>query len=201
MTTNIDFLKLGNIANEADANNAFHRIAKELLTNHGIKVNNSVYRMTEIEFYLYHPSHLDPSVHCNEKQLNFGSWYFHREKQASLKFSFKGMDLVFGDNDTVNNQKYYGGILIRGIHKIGEEKEVYGPSNTVKRILEEYGVEKVVDLGDNKYKLDGPVQLVNLVTPVEKLYTFPRVGLKNYDQKWIDIQYRFRPDSKGKKGK
>lgn len=206
MPIDIDFLEIDTCE---DIELKFEKIAKKLFKSYGIKLGDNVYRFIEIEFYLNHPEHEDPSVHCSEQQKNFGTWYFHREKQATLNFTFKGIDLVFGKDE------YYGGILIRAIQNINEENEVYGPSNTVKRMLEEHKVKEVKELGEKRYKLRGPIKLINFKEEIEEedfdkhkkfvsengIYRGPRIGLKNYDKEWLDIKYRYRLGNRGKEKK
>lgn len=85
------------------------------------------YRITEIEIY-YHDKdlHPDPYVHCANEQLFAGNWYFNGA----------GLDITFGDYE----RKIYGGILIRGIMKFGENpRYISGPSNVLKEIFSSVG--------------------------------------------------------------
>lgn len=102
---------------------SFDEIANKLFNNYVIQVNNSIYRLIDIEFYYYSEiSHKDIYAHKHYLQQNNGHWYFHSS----------GVDITFGDG--IN----YGGILIRAIAKISEkgkkenhniEKEIHGPIN------------------------------------------------------------------------
>jgi hypothetical protein len=86
-------------------------------------VNESFYRLIDLEFYYYAESvHEDVYAHQHETQLESGKWYFHGS----------GIDITFG------NGKHFSGILIRAIAKISSkgqksnyfiEKEIHGPLN------------------------------------------------------------------------
>ena len=80
----------------------FKKIAKALMTEFVIKINETEFYLTEIEFYcktIKNDSHQDPYVHGDDLQKEFGKWYFHGS----------GLDITFG------NENFYGGILLRGI--------------------------------------------------------------------------------------
>lgn len=90
-------------------------------------VADQPYRITELEVY-YHDkdNHPDPYVHCSSEQLFAGNWYFNGA----------GLDITFGDYE----KKIYGGLLIRGIMKFGENpRYISGPSNVLKEIFSNIG--------------------------------------------------------------
>ena len=100
----------------------FKRIANDLLNKWVLKVEDALYRITELEFYYTNGnSHNDTYIHGHDLQKQKGKWYFHGS----------GIDLTFGDGES------HGGILIRAIYKInqGEEKYCYGPLNCVTEIF------------------------------------------------------------------
>ncbi len=93
---------------------SFDRIAEDLITNWNLKVNDSLYTFTELEFYFFkYNIHEDIATH--EHDYGEGKWRFH----------LQGLDITF---PTTNNSD--GGILLRGI-KSGNEF-INGP----KRVLE-----------------------------------------------------------------
>ncbi len=102
---------------------SFSAIAERLLKNYKLQVNESWYRLLDIEFYYYAEGlYEDVYAHKHEAQLEAGKWYFHGS----------GIDITFGD------RRNYGGILIRAIGKISAdagrsrhfiEKEIHGPIN------------------------------------------------------------------------
>jgi hypothetical protein len=116
-------------------NEKFETLTYYLMNYLGIGVANRIYRITETEIYYYdEKTHKDPYVHCDEEQLNAGKWYFN---------GF-GLDITFGDSD----KNIYGGILIRGIKKIGdEEKYISGPSNVLKELFS--SIESIISENTN----------------------------------------------------
>ena len=97
----------------------FKRIANDLLNNWVLKVEDALYRITEIEFYYKGKQHNDSYIHGHELQKQKGKWYFHGS----------GIDLTFG------NSEAYGGILIRAIYRINDNKYCYGPLNCILEIF------------------------------------------------------------------
>ena len=107
---------------------SFDRIAKELFTNYKLLVNESEYRLIDIEFYYYDDKVFrDVYAHQHPSQLNSGKWYFHGS----------GVDI------TIGNGINFGGILIRGIAKISTkgdsdnyyiEDQIHGSLNVVTEI-------------------------------------------------------------------
>jgi hypothetical protein len=99
----------------------FQRIANDLLNNWVLKVEDALYRITEIEFYYKDKGkkHDDTYIHGHELQKQKGKWYFHGS----------GIDLTFGDGEA------YGGILIRAIYRINDKKFCYGPLRCILEIF------------------------------------------------------------------
>jgi len=104
-----DFLKI-----EHETEQEFEGIAIELMNNYAIQTHDSMYRITEIEFYWNSPTHKDLSTYdrkyVNPKQ---GDWFFH----------YSGVDIALQNKETGG----YGGILIRGIFSLTEKKPLKGP--------------------------------------------------------------------------
>lgn len=104
----------------------FDRIANDLMNNWVLAVNETHYRLTEIEFYcksvLSDGPINDPYTHGHAEQLKSNTWYFHGS----------GLDLTFGTPD------YYGGILIRGLQRIKDEKHISGPLNSITEIFSSF---------------------------------------------------------------
>jgi len=115
----------------------FIQITDFLLNNCILSVNNNEYRICEIEFYYSSEEHKDSYNHCNKQQLIFGSWYFHRHSNGTLKNgNWKGLDLTLGSE---NN---YLGVLIRSIFNVNTKIITEGPCLVVNKILEENGFNK-----------------------------------------------------------
>ena len=136
----------------------FHRIANDLLNYWVLKVEDSLYRITEIEFYYNCGKlHNDTYIHGHELQKQKGKWYFHGS----------GIDLTFGNDDA------FGGILIRAICKINDEgkRYCYGPLNC---ILEIFGNLSSIYKSEMSFCLI-PAQEEQF--KIEKPICAPRVGL------------------------
>ncbi|MDP2337173.1 MAG: hypothetical protein Q8N05_12140 [Bacteroidota bacterium] len=106
---------------EGKIDDEFQRIAYDLLNNWILKVEDSLYRITELEFYFRDKKHDDPYIHGHDLQKQKGKWYFHGS----------GIDLTFGNGDA------FGGILIRAICKVNDKeiKYCYGPLNCILEIF------------------------------------------------------------------
>lgn len=118
--------------NEKDVYSQLESFAFRLLNNYQIEVNNNYYRLIDIEFYYYNSEVFkDCYAHQDERQLANAEWYFHAS----------GIDITFGDG------KNFGGILIRGIAKVGKgsrenyfiEKQIHGPLNVKKELMANFG--------------------------------------------------------------
>ncbi len=144
-------------------------------------VGGQPYRITEVEVY-YHDAedHPDPYVHRAREQLFAGNWYFN---------GF-GLDITFGDFE----KKIYGGLLIRGIMKFGEEQRyINGPGNVLREIFNALG--NVVS-GENAICLrEIHPKVIEEMNTTMVLTT--RVGLKERDDDADDFaakKYRYIVD-------
>ncbi|MCC6187019.1 MAG: hypothetical protein IT256_07700 [Chitinophagaceae bacterium] len=105
----MDFLK---IIQETESE--FAKIADELFHNFAIQTHNSLYRISEIEFYWNSPNHTDNSTYKrNHVSPNLGDWFFH----------YSGVDIALKDERTGG----YGGILIRSIYEVNNNELTKGP--------------------------------------------------------------------------
>lgn len=147
--------KLDLSINPDQISNDFDRIADELMNKWILKVNNSRYRITEIEFYLKSRFHNDSYTHGHEIQKTSGQWYFHGS----------GIDITFG------SEEFFGGILIRGIYNVDNGTYINGPLKTVTELfgsfdsifLKNFEFGLIPDV-ENKIEIDKPLKA-------------PRVGL------------------------
>jgi hypothetical protein len=117
-----------NFENEEAILQSFDRIADKISRDIVFRVNRSDYRIVDFEFYCYGKSFKDPFTHKSESQLQNGKIYLHGS----------GIDVTFGDG---NN---YGGILIRGVIKLGDgsgieeghmKKQFDGPHNVATELF------------------------------------------------------------------
>lgn len=152
--------------------NDFERIASEIMNDWILQVENSKYRVTEIEFYFKSDKHLDNYTHGHELQKKIGQWYFHGS----------GVDITFG------NDNYYGGILIRAIYKLDPDgnKYIYGPIKVVTELLS-----SITSVYYNTFAL-GLIPDKEKIIQREKPIAAPRVGLNSKnDSTMHDKLYRF----------
>ena len=96
-----------------DIKTTFSKIANILLFKSFIKTDNGDYRLLEIEFYFRNNQH-DDDVTITRKE-KAGMWWLHDW----------GVDLSFESN----GRDFCGGVLIRSIFSINEEKVICGPKN------------------------------------------------------------------------
>jgi 3-methyladenine DNA glycosylase Mpg len=96
----------------------FYTIAKDLMNNYILKIDNLKLELTEIEFYYFECNyHKDLYVHLDELQKESGLLYVHKKGKG-----YGGIDLTFGNNN------YFGGILIRGIKDVKNNNFISGPA-------------------------------------------------------------------------
>ncbi len=108
----------------------FDRIAKLLLCDYYLQVQEESYYLTEVEFYYHSERHPDPFVHLHLQQKENSQWYFHAS----------GVDVCIGNK--ANNAT--GGVLIRGIksraiQKEGKWRYTDGPIKVYQQILNSIG--------------------------------------------------------------
>jgi hypothetical protein len=133
----------------------FSRIASDLMNKWILLVENTQFRITELEFYYKCESHNDPFTHGHEQQRKSGKWYFHGS----------GIDLTFGTDE------YYGGILIRAIFNLDTKMFIYGPLNIITEI---FSSRESAYLSDFPF---GLIEDVNEKITFEVPIRAPRVGL------------------------
>lgn len=100
---------------------SFDKIAVELIRNWNIKINKTIFSLTEIEFYFFHEkNHQDNATH--EHKFEAGSWRLHAQ----------GLDISLGYSDVSD-----GGILIRGVKS--DSENINGPRRVVQEIFKGFG--------------------------------------------------------------
>ena len=127
---NMAVLKIDN-SSSVPIQKSFDKIAEDLFNNYQLHVNNSIYRLVDIEFYYFSKNHPDIYAHKHKAQKESDHWYFHGS----------GIDITFGDG---NN---HGGILIRAICEISDsankdkyyiKDEYHGPVNVKTEICSKF---------------------------------------------------------------
>ena len=161
-----------NIRNFISTELSISENAENLFKNFLFKIGETCYLLGEIEFYLNdNGNHIDPFVHCNSQQLEYGKFYYHREPLAKLGFTLKGLDFTYGNKD----KNIYAGILIRAIYNPKTGEYIDGPSKVVDEILTKSEVESVSKL--KEYQLDKEIKLVYNKNTNKRLWEY--VNSKN----------------------
>ena len=142
----------------------FQDLASILLHNVVILKGNKKYKLTDIEFYFYCPTHQDIITYPHNSKA--GEWFFHSS----------GVDLSFESNvpmrekastgklvPCLTSDSAFGGILIRGIKHIG----------------------CFSDHQEEKYKLNGPMkvceELFDKFDAFDNPDDFPRIILEKHN--------------------
>jgi len=107
-----EFLTNSLINEAVEVEIVFDKIADWLFNRVVLCVDNESFRFIEIEFYYYSDKHPDTYTYRKKEQLEHGRWYDHSS----------GIDLTFGDE-----KSNYGGVLIRGIKNLKNEKYISKP--------------------------------------------------------------------------
>jgi hypothetical protein len=181
----------------------FNKVAKLLLLQSNLMVANKAYELMDIEFYFYNEKiHPDPYSHSfqyassvRKKQSVTGSWYFHRftgiEKYTHTR---RGLDITYGDGEI----QRYGGILIRAIKNLQENRIISGPSRVVGEIIlaanDPRNLERIAFDMNAGVAFD-PKQLLH-ISPIKNPRTIPvfsseRFGLSDKDPGYRKKKYRF----------
>lgn len=170
----------------------FDILAHEILNNHTFRIRNSLYEITEIEFYIYDENHPDANSHATPMQKTILQMAFHTHGSSFKEGSYKGVDISLG------HKKRFGGILIRGLKSLKDKRMIDGPSKVVDEILLQFKETKVREL---IHQVDGKIggrdfEFLPSNETVQTIFKCPRVGLslkKNPEQKipYLLKNYRY----------
>lgn len=166
----LDILKI-----KSETPSEFERIANSLLNNYAIQNQDSIYRLTEIEFYWNSDTHQDASTYKRKHvDPENGSWFFH----------YSGVDIA------LKNEKGHGGILIRGIFSMKEQKVYRGPMVCAMKLFS----------GTSVFAESIKTRIIEYQSEVKQINKTPRVGLgKNAINSGTDqLEYRYTIDLNGK---
>lgn len=177
----------------------FPPIADLLINKRILLINDTPYRITEIEFYLMTSKHPDEFCHCCDLQGTTGQWYFHRagKNGAYRGGTRKGFDITLG------SEECHGAALIRSISSLDSKIKIEGPSKIVDYILLKTGHSDIASL------VKSGEGLILQMRDLEKkeIYSSPRVGLSlkkptANKYQYVMVPYRFltcpREITKGK---
>jgi len=155
---------------ETESPSEFDQIANLLMNDYAIENNESLFRLTEIEFYWNSPTHNDNSTY-NRNHVNpeNGDWFFH----------YSGVDIALKSEKL----KGYGGILIRGIYCLEEKKTYKGPMVCAMKLFS----------GTNAFSDSIKTKVVEHKFELEELSKTPRIGLgKNAEESGTKLlEYRY----------
>ncbi len=70
--------------NEENSNEICQKIAYKLMCEYQLNINNNIFDITELEFYIYSNQHKDPYVHKNSMQKTFGKFYIHQKVEIMV---------------------------------------------------------------------------------------------------------------------
>jgi hypothetical protein len=183
----------------------FPNIVNILFNNTLLHVNESTYRLCEIEFYYCGDGHRDEYTHCSEEQNQFGKFYFHKYQNGTYKSgTYKGLDITLSPNKDT-----YFGVLIRSIKNMDNYDFIEGPCKTVDEILKQFDRKptkdgKTCSCTEVKHFTDGKELPLDIYDVNNKLYlehfeetddydilTGPRIGLSDKYPEFKDKPYRF----------
>lgn len=161
---------------------SFTKIAFDLFNHYIIQVNDTFYRLLEIEFYYKDEhNHNDTYTHGHKYQKRSSYWYFHPS----------GIDI------TIGNENAAGGILLRSIEKLSpeppdkREKYFFGPHKVLTELTS--GLHSCFSSEPNTFSLipakESKMQ-VKLV-PQEDVIRCARIGLSEKDEAFHKALYRY----------
>jgi hypothetical protein len=147
---------------------SLERIAKELITNTVLVVNESKFSFIDLEVYYWHENHPDKYAEGVTHSRPFGEFEIHRY----------GIDLSLGNQEKVE----FGGFLIRGLWDFQKHRPVKKPE-VVKTIFNK------LTLGSNQF------ELIQEKTPWDHIFRSKRLNLgePNDEDKtnYFDALYKF----------
>jgi len=162
---NLDFLKI-----KHENKREFEMIANKLFNDFAIQNHESTFRLSEIEFYWTSPNHKDDSTYQRKYvNPNNGDWFFH----------YSGVDIALR-NDEIEG---FGGILIRGIYCIEEDKAYKRPMICAMKLFS----------GTNAFSKSIKTMIVEHKFNKKEINITQRIGLgKNAVESGTDkLNYRF----------
>jgi hypothetical protein len=183
----------------------FTDIANNLFNKSLFMINNSSYRITEIEFYLHYDSHKDIYTHRHIDQSVPCKFYFHKQGKTNTYKggTYKGLDITFGLKNNNTNSVVYGGILIRAIQNIVDKTEIIGPCKVVDKILELNGVSTIESMVQKIENLSATKKsslylIVDEKNQLEEktITVSPRVGLSFGYPNYVLRNYRYLINAK-----
>jgi hypothetical protein len=170
----------------------FNTYAQKILNNSILVIKDKRYRICEIEMYYCNDKHDDKYTHCDELQLEYNKFYFHRFRNKTFKCgTYKCMDITYGNKET----KTYFGILIRSVKNIDTNEFFTGPCICVNEFLGQYDCKEFKEFVD-KYDVNVEFNLIEQKITEEKIFIGPRVGLGEKYPEFKEKKYRYATNIK-----
>ena len=115
----------------------FRTIAEKLMCNYVIQKGKQQYKIVEIEFYFYSREHQD--VITYPRKMEAGRWFFH-SSGVDLTFKSNGIEHLKDDKYKIDDNAYFGGILIRGLYKFDDKNSeyIFGPQRCVNELWDNF---------------------------------------------------------------
>lgn len=124
---------IGKDASDDEIKKRFEEIAEALFNNFAIETDGVYYTFKEIEFYFYNSNHKDIITHPRDSKpmqfyvndfggidINFESSIKMGDKKTKGDKSFP----IITRKYVLNDEAYFGGVLIRQLKKLGDEPEL-----------------------------------------------------------------------------
>jgi hypothetical protein len=170
---------------EANANERFTEIAKELFCNYEIKKGDKTYDFVELEFYYYSDKHKD--IMTYPRNTVAGEWFNHR---SGVDITFKSEKKVHAEatsvKDEIAENVFGGGILIKSIQEKGSSEPTGGVFKTWDILFEHMGI-------INPDELEVPNYFPQIVRKAESKETIDSerrkgVNARRYKEKYARIE-------------
>lgn len=122
---------IGKDASDDEIKKRFDEIAKELFNNFAIETDGVFYTFKEIEFYFYNSNHKDIITHPRDSKPmqfyvnDFGGIDINFEsKIGEKKIKGDGYFPIITRKFILNDEAYFGGVLIRQLKRLGDNSEL-----------------------------------------------------------------------------
>lgn len=153
-----------------ESKSGFAGIAQKLFDNYAIEARAKIFRIMDIEFYWHSKNHPDKSTYGRKHvDPKTGEWFFH----------YSGVDIALRNERTGG----FGGILIRGLYDLNEERRISGPQVCAMKLFSGY----------DAFAGSITTRIIGYEFPPAKIQSHERVGLgMNAKDNGADrLKYRF----------
>ena len=144
----MNFLNIDKTSRESIVD-SLNEIARNLILSKGLKINNHIFSLVDIEIYYYHELHPD----------EYANGVDHDRPVGQLEAHGYGIDLSLGNIKDVD----FGGILICGLHN--------GKGNVIQKPHVWITLFNEMNFGNNK------IELVDVENPWKEIFRTKRLNL------------------------